>query len=216
MLSYLPGLGARTGRDLDQGTSGVGCPQHAVQEDDGLQPVCGGTRRGPLSYLADPGGHAPLGFLRLPPTHVLAIDTDTIGVAVRMFEQYASGTRSIEEVAGEFGLNDRRVNDMLKNPVYNGWVGRKGELVPAPWRSNPPVSDELRKRVAELRSQRARHAGRQHPAWPDLLRGLLYCVCGQRVRTDGTMGTPPRQRKMHPRHEDCADWGPKASYSAEA
>ena len=30
------------------------------------------------------------------------------------------------------------------------------------------------------------------------------------------MGTPPRQRKMHPRHKDCADWGPKASYSAEA
>ena len=167
-------------------------------------------------HLADPGGHAPLGFLRLPPTHVLAIDTDKIGVAVRMFEQYASGTRSIEEVAGEFGLNDRRVNDMLKNPVYNGWVARKGELVPAPWRSNPPVSDELWERVAELRSQRARHAGRQHPARPDLLRGLLYCVCGQRVRTDGTMGTPPRQRKMHPRHKDCADWGPKASYSAEA
>ena len=49
-----------------------------------------------------------------------------------------------------------------------------------------------------------------------LLRGLLYCVCGQRIRTDGTMGTPPRQRKMHPRHEDCPDWGPKASYSAHA
>jgi len=30
------------------------------------------------------------------------------------------------------------------------------------------------------------------------------------------MGTQPRQRKMHPHHEDCPDWGPKASYSAEA
>ena len=30
------------------------------------------------------------------------------------------------------------------------------------------------------------------------------------------MGSPPRQRKMHPRHEDCPDWGPKASHSSEA
>ena len=167
-------------------------------------------------HLADPGGHAPLGFLRSPPTHVLAIDTDKIGVAVRMFEEYASGTRSIEEVAGEFGLNDRRVNDMLKNPVYNGWVGRKGELMPAPWRADPPVSDVLWERVAALRSSRARHGGSRSPARPDMLKGLLHCVCGQRIRTDGTMGTPPRQRKMHPRHDECSEWGPKASYSSDA
>jgi DNA invertase Pin-like site-specific DNA recombinase len=167
-------------------------------------------------HLADPGGHAPLGFVRLPTSRVLSIDTDKIGVAVRIFEQYAAGTVSIEEVAGEFGLNDRRVNDLLRNPVYNGWVGRKGELAPAPWRADPPVSDMLWERVAALRNSRARHGGSRSPARPDMLKGLLHCVCGQRIRTDGTMGTPPRQRKMHPRYDDCPEWGPKASYSSDA
>ena len=59
--------------------------------------------------LADPGGRAPLGFRRIPPVFVLAVDPDTIDVAVRIFERYAVGTLSIEEVANEFGLNDRRV-----------------------------------------------------------------------------------------------------------
>jgi DNA invertase Pin-like site-specific DNA recombinase len=164
--------------------------------------------------LADPGGWAPLGFVRIPPAFVLASDPDTIEVAIRIFERYAVGTLSIPQVADEFGLNDRRVAEMLKNPIYNGWVGRKGERVPAPWRAAPPVSDELWERVAAVRASRARHGGSRPPARIDLLRGLLYCVCGQRIRTDGTMGTPPRQRKLHPRHEQCEEWGPKASHSS--
>lgn len=28
------------------------------------------------------------------------------------------------------------------------------------------------------------------------------------------MGTPPRQRKFHPRHDQRPDWGPKASHSS--
>ena len=48
-----------------------------------------------------------------------------------------------------------------------------------------------------------------------MLKGLLHCVCGQRIRTDGTRGTPPRQRKMHPRHDECPEWGPKASYGSD-
>src|SRR5450759_714862 len=164
--------------------------------------------------LADPGGRAPLGFRRIPPVFVLAVDPDTIDVAVRIFERYAAGTLSIEEVANEFGLNDRRVTEMLKNPIYNGWVARKREWTPAPWRATPPISDELWERVAALRASRARHAGSPRLVRVDLLRGLLYCVCGQRIRTDGTMGTPPRQRKLHPRHDQCLEWGPKASHSS--
>lgn len=163
---------------------------------------------------ADPGGWAPLGFVRTPREHVLAIDPDAIDMVRRIFERYAVGTLSIEAVAREFGLNDRRVNEMLKNPVYNGWVRRKGEYAPAPWRDNPPISDALWERVAQLRSDRARHGGGPASGGPDLLRGLLYCVCGQRIRTDGTMGTPPRARKLHPHHEQCPEWGRQASYSA--
>lgn len=164
--------------------------------------------------LADPGGWAPLGFVRIPPAFVLRIDPDAIDVAVRIFERYAVGTLSIREVANEFSLNDRRVTEMLKNPIYNGWVGRKGDRTPASWRASPPVSDELWERVATLRASRARHGGSRPPRRIDLLRGLLYCVCGQRLRTDGTMGSPPRQRKLRPKHELCPDWGPKASHSA--
>jgi hypothetical protein len=29
------------------------------------------------------------------------------------------------------------------------------------------------------------------------------------------MGSPPRTRKVHPRHESCASWGSQASYSAQ-
>ena len=76
------------------------------------------------------------------------------------------------------------------------------------------MSDELWERLATLRASRARHGGSRPPTRIDLLRGLLYCVCGQRLRTDGTMGSPPRQRKLHPKHELCPDWGPKASHSA--
>lgn len=28
------------------------------------------------------------------------------------------------------------------------------------------------------------------------------------------MGSPPRQRKLHPNHDQCPEWGPKASHSA--
>jgi hypothetical protein len=85
-----------------------------------------------------------------------------------------------------------------EEPGHNGWVGRKGERTPAPWRTIAPVSDELWERVATLRESRARHGGSRRPARIVQPRGLLYCVCGQRIRTDGTMGTPPRQRKLHP------------------
>ena len=40
-------------------------------------------------------------------------------------------------------MNDRSLNDMLKNPLCNGWVARKGERSPAPWRDEgrPEESD---------------------------------------------------------------------------
>ena len=28
------------------------------------------------------------------------------------------------------------------------------------------------------------------------------------------MGTPPRQWKLHPRHDECPEWGPKASHAS--
>jgi len=34
-------------------------------------------------------------------------------------------------------MNDRTLNDILKNPIYNGCVTRKGERSPATWREAP-------------------------------------------------------------------------------
>lgn len=167
--------------------------------------------------LADPGGRPPLGFLRTGPARTLVIDPDTIGRAVAIFERYATGTVSIEQLAHELDLRTSGVQEILRNPLYNGWAGRGAERVAASWRPIPPVSDPLWARVEELRARRRRHGGSARPASDrvDLLRGLLVCVCGQRIRTDGTMGTPPRIRKLHPEHDGCAHWGAQASYSAE-
>ena len=40
-------------------------------------------------------------------------------------------------------MNDRTLNDILKNPFYNGWVRRKGERAVASWRDSTPVDDIL-------------------------------------------------------------------------
>ncbi len=52
-------------------------------------------------------------------------------------------------------MNDRTLNDILKNPVYNGWVGRKGERAAASWRDSAPVDDILWERVQALLALRA-------------------------------------------------------------
>jgi transcriptional regulator GlxA family with amidase domain len=39
--------------------------------------------------------------------------------AVGLFKRYASGAVSIDELAAEHGMNDRTLNDILKNPIYN-------------------------------------------------------------------------------------------------
>jgi hypothetical protein len=39
----------------------------------------------------------------------------------------------------------------------------------------------------------------------DPLAGLLHCVCGRRIRANGTAGAPPRPQRIHP--GKCAAWG---------
>jgi DNA invertase Pin-like site-specific DNA recombinase len=170
--------------------------------------------------VGDPGGHAGLGFRRAGDAHVLEIDPDTIGTAVALFNRYATGSVSIGQLAGEFAMTEGAVTMILRNPIYNGWVCRHRrsgteERQPAAWRAIAPVSDALWERVAEIRARRqSLHGGPWEPDPADMLRGLLYCTCGTRIKSDGTMGTPPRRRKAHPRHRDCADWGPQEGYSA--
>lgn len=153
--------------------------------------------------LADPGGFAPLGFRRTGEAKVLAIDPDTIGRVVHAFERYAENTLSIGDLAAELGMTEGGLTETLKNPLYNGWVRRKGEMQPAPWRDDPPVTDDLWERVAVIRAQRSAATGRRTPSGRvDLLRGILRCSCGRRIRSNGTVHG--RLRKMHP--ETCSIW----------
>ena len=160
-----------------------------------------------------PGGHAGLGFRRLPdPPHTLEVDPVTIGTAVALFERYALGNISARQLAAETGLEATRIRMILMNPLYNGWIRRhrrteRETRKPAPWRSNPPVSDELWARVEEIRRGKTRGGGPKRHDRVDLLGGLLECVCGRRIRNDGTFGDG-RHRKLH--SSPCDAWGRKA------
>ncbi len=151
---------------------------------------------------------------------MLEIDPATIHIAVALFERYSTGTVSMEELADEFSLTEGAVTMILRNPIYNGWVHRfmgtdVAERRPAAWRANPPVPDALWQRVEEVRERRrSLHGGPWTPDPADMPRGILYCVCGTRIKSDGTMGTPSRRRKAHPRHQQCPDWGTQKGYSA--
>ena len=166
---------------------------------------------------ADQGVNAPLGFRRsVEPPHILEINSATIGTAVGLFERYALGNVSIAQLATTTGLEVERIQKILRNPLYNGWMRRHrgpDELrLPAPWRSSPPVSDELWARVADVRRSKTRGGGPRNRGRVDLLAGLLECVCGRRVRSDGTFADG-RHRKLHP--VPCAEWGPKARLGDE-
>ncbi len=145
---------------------------------------------------ADPGGRAPLGFRRTSARpQTLEVDSSAIGRAVSVFERYATGAVSIDELAREHGMNDRTINDILKNPIYNGWVLRKGERAAASWRESPPVDDVLWARVQALLEARTRGGGPRRSDVPDPLRGLLRCVCGSTIRSAGFMGG--KRRRIH-------------------
>jgi DNA invertase Pin-like site-specific DNA recombinase len=156
----------------------------------------------------DQAGPVPLGFRRATEKpRILEIDSDTIGRVVTLFQRYATGSLTIRQLAAAEGLHDRALTEMLKNPIYNGWNRRKGEPdVAAPWRVAPPVSDELWERVASLRAQRSFGGGGKNPKG-DLLSGLLYCQCGQHLRSDGIHGKGVR-RRIHV--NPCEHWtGPR-------
>lgn len=152
----------------------------------------------------DPGGMAPLGFRRSGGTpSVLEIDPDTIGLAVNLFERFALGTVSTERLAVETGLHVERIKPLLRNRIYNGWVQRYGEWQPAAWRHNPPVSDELWQTVADLRAAKSRGGGPRRTDRIDLLNGLLYCSCNQKLWSEGWQHGVQRKRHRMP----CDAWG---------
>lgn len=162
---------------------------------------------------ADPGGNAPLGFIRV--NGLLTIDQATIGRAVGVFERYATGTLSLVELGFETGLDPDALRMIVRNPIYNGWVVRHRrspveQRRPAAWRDDPPVPDELWQRVQDVRHRRHTGGGHPTPRHAYLLNGVLFCECGTRIRAEMNAG---RRRYRHP-GEPCPAWS-KSTVAAE-
>jgi HsdM N-terminal domain len=106
--------------------------------------------------------------------------------------------------------------NLSPNPVYNG----DGMVRHAGLDNHAmgTIFEELVRRFNEENNEEAgehwTHGGPWQPDPTDMLRGLLYCVCGVRIKSDGTMGTPPRRRKAHPRSRSYPEWGTQKGYSA--
>ena len=121
------------------------------------------------------------------------------------------GGRLPDRLPGETGLAADRIRYLLRNPLFNGWMRRHrgpDELrKPAPWRTQPPVSDALWAQVEKVRRGKTRGGGPRNRGRVDLLAGLLECVCGRRLRSDGAFADG-QHRKLHP--DPCDAWGRRA------
>ena len=165
----------------------------------------------------DQAGSPGLGFMRTPqPEARLAIDPVTMPRVVALFERYAQGDVSYRALSHESGIREGAVRAILTNPLYNGWAvrdrrSRNERRAAAPWRADPPVTDHLWARVAEVRAQRVKTAGRQHPKRIHMLAKRMFCTCGRAVSADTLTKRAGPYRRY--RHEDCQRWS-QMSYKA--
>ena len=161
----------------------------------------------------DPPGKAPLGYSREGDSSLLAINPATMPLVVRMFERYALRTMSLDELAGEFGLNRYRIADVLSNPIYKGIVRYKGA---SKYRADlRAISDNLFEQAQAAGEARKRAGGPARSERVDLLSGLLMCAgCGARIGRDGYGGKKfDKQQRRH--RKPCNAWGEQERYFSE-
>ncbi len=97
----------------------------------------------------DQAGSPIMGFIRTPqPEARLAIDPVEMVQVVELFTRYSRGDVSYRILALESGVPEGALRATVTNPLNNGWAVRNRRSpderrIPAPWRNNPPVSDEL-------------------------------------------------------------------------
>lgn len=141
------------------------------------------------------------------------IDPGPTAVVVSLFERYALGTDSARQLAIETGLAESRIRMILMNPLYNGWIrrhrGKEETRRPAPWRADPPVSDELWARVEEVRRSKTRGGGPRHRGELDLLRASWNAsAAGASARMGGwatRTGSRSSTRALHRLGAEVAD-----------
>ena len=179
---------------------------------------------------ADPGGHPATGFRRAGyPRPVLEPDPETMPSVVRLFELFGTGDYTDSNIAAEAArlglvapmtgrpLTSKGVGEVLRNPIYNGWVVRfRGfadeQRVEAPWRRRtepdgrdvvePPVSDELWGRVQALRRERATIGVRRRPIDRVYVPNMKCAGCGSDLYGHAGNGI---RRMVHPMPL-CPDW----------
>lgn len=162
--------------------------------------------------LAQPGGRPPLGFRWVGERpRIMEIDPEAMPRVVAMFERYAVGTVSIEQLAVEFTLHPDQIKDLLRNPIYNGWVRRHGETAPAPWRSNPPVNDALWQRTVDIRARRTHGGGPKVPGRVDSLSKIIRCACGASLKGWGMVRGKHRRLHVGP----CSEGVEKTLWATE-
>jgi DNA invertase Pin-like site-specific DNA recombinase len=170
------------------------------------------TLRAKFERHGDQAGTAGLGFCRTPqPEARLAIDPVAMQRVVQLFEEYAVGNVTYAELGERHGLKMQHVRSILTNRIYNGWAVRERRSpreawVAAPWRDNPPVSDELWTRVEEVRRRRVRTAGRLHPRRAHLLAKILWCPCGRPVRAETHTNKQGVQHRRYRHEPRCGHW----------
>lgn len=155
----------------------------------------------------DPGGRPPLGFARTGPHQLLEpVEGPEIDTVRQLFARYATGTESDFTLAGEFGLSEFRIEEILANPLYAGRAIRhKGRVdeEERPARFAAPIDPVLFERVQQVRAERrTRHgggAGFARRGYP-LVRLCRCAGCNSRYRGDANNG---RRRMRHINRPAC-------------
>lgn len=132
-------------------------------------------------------GHAPLGYLNVKVGNSRNIAPDPVKApfVIRLFEEYASGNYSVQEMcrrASEWGITSLFGNKMaksgmytlLRRPVYYGVFKHGGEYHEGSF--DPLISKELFDRVQEVLGERGKPRKQD---WVHAYKGLIKCAgCG--------------------------------------
>jgi DNA invertase Pin-like site-specific DNA recombinase len=163
---------------------------------------------------SDPPGHPGLGYRRASEKpYIREIDPDVIPEAVALYQRYALGSVSMDDLAldapivryGRYKgrpMTSEGIADLLANPVYRGEVSYLGQTAQRP--DLRAVSDDLWYQVQDVMRAKAGGGGprRTDRVYPVV--GLPHCLdCKAAIGLDGG------DRNWRVRHKNpCVSWGP--------
>ena len=176
------------------------------------------ARQGLYNHSIIPYGYRSTPEVALPPD----IEPQEAAVVRLLFERYATGTHSFQELTDLINDQGHRtrdgkrfskdtVTDMVRNPFYAGYVvykeGQRGEVGEVfDGQHEPLIGRDLWERCREVRQGR-RHVSKQSSAQerPYLVGKLARChVCGRSLRAQSADSGPYYREMSYSRgHDDC-------------